>query len=153
MLRLFLRSRWLSAALLASPAGLSAQRDSATTRIVPVWRDGQVVTRVSGDPNVAGAAYVIRIWNFDNQIVPPHTQPFGASGPLPLSSGGYAGRRAGLGRRPGGGRLRRQRRSAIPYRTAWGADEPARRDRAAPALAEPEALGPAVGLACRLTSA
>ena len=75
MLRLFLRSRWLSAALLASPAGLSAQRDSATTRIVPVWRDGQVVTRVSGDPNVAGAPYVIRIWNFDNQIVPPHTHP------------------------------------------------------------------------------
>ena len=53
---------WLSAALLASPVSLLAQRDSATTRIVPLWRDGQLVTRVSGDPNAwqalqpAGAA-------------------------------------------------------------------------------------------------
>ena len=75
MIRRFLRGRWLSAALLASPATLLAQRDSATTRIVPIWRGGQLVTRVSGDPNVAGAPYVIRIWNFDNQIVLPHTHP------------------------------------------------------------------------------
>ena len=69
------RRRWLGAALLASPVSLLAQRDSAITRIVPLWRDGQLVTRVSGDPNVAGAPYVIRIWNFDNQVVLPHTHP------------------------------------------------------------------------------
>ena len=70
-----LRRRWLGAALLAGPVSLLAQRDSATTRIVPLWRDGQLVTRVSGEPNVAGALYVIRIWNFDNQVVLPHTHP------------------------------------------------------------------------------
>jgi hypothetical protein len=75
MLRTFLPGRWLSAALLASPAILLAQRGSGTTRIVPIWRGGQLVTRVSGDPSVAGAPYVIRIWNFDNQIVLPHTHP------------------------------------------------------------------------------
>jgi len=75
MFRTFLRGRCLTTALLASPATLLAQRDSATTRIVPIWRDGQLVTRVSGDPNVAGAPYVIRIWNFANQIVLPHTHP------------------------------------------------------------------------------
>ena len=42
---------------------------------MPLWRDGQLVTRISGDPNVAGAPFVIRIWNFDNQIVLPHTHP------------------------------------------------------------------------------
>ena len=65
----------IGAALLAIPATVMAQRDSATTHIVPIWRDGQIVTRVSGDPTVAGAPYVIRIWNFDNQIVLPHTHP------------------------------------------------------------------------------
>ena len=75
MLRKLLYRRSLSAALLASPVGLLAQPDSATTHIVPLWRSGQLVTRVSGDPNVAGAPFVIRIWNFDNQIVLPHTHP------------------------------------------------------------------------------
>ena len=75
MLRKLLHRCWLSAMLLAIPSGLLAQRDSATTGIVPLWRDGQLITRVSGDPNVAGAPYVIRIWNFDNQIVLPHTHP------------------------------------------------------------------------------
>ena len=75
MLRKLLHRRWLSAALLGGPVSLLAQPDSATTRIVPLWRDGQLVTRISGDPNVAGAPFVIRIWNFDNQIVLPHTHP------------------------------------------------------------------------------
>jgi hypothetical protein len=75
MLRKLLHCRWLGAALLGGPVSLLAQPDSATTRIVPLWRDGQLVTRVSGDPNVAGAPFVIRIWNFDNQIVLPHTHP------------------------------------------------------------------------------
>ena len=75
MLRKLLHRRWVGAALLAGPVSLLAQPDSATTRIVPLWRDGQLVTRISGDPNVAGAPFVIRIWNFDNQIVLPHTHP------------------------------------------------------------------------------
>jgi quercetin dioxygenase-like cupin family protein len=75
MLRKLLHRRWLIAALLGGPVSLLAQPDSATTRIVPLWRDGQLITRVSGDPNVAGAPFVIRIWNFDNQIVLPHTHP------------------------------------------------------------------------------
>jgi len=75
MLRIWLSGLCLKVALLTSPATLLAQRDSATARIVPVWQGGQVVTRVSGDPSVAGAPYVIRIWNFDNQIVLPHTHP------------------------------------------------------------------------------
>ena len=75
MLQKLLHRRWLGAALLAGPVSLLAQPDSATTRIVPLWRDGQLVTRVSGNPNVAGAPFVIRIWNFDNQIVLPHTHP------------------------------------------------------------------------------
>jgi quercetin dioxygenase-like cupin family protein len=75
VLRIFLRGHWLGVALLASPITLLAQRDSATTRIVPLWRDGQLVTTVSGNPRVPGAPYVIRIWNFDNQIVLPHTHP------------------------------------------------------------------------------
>ena len=75
MLRKLLHRRWLGAALLGGPVSLLAQPDSATTRIVPLWRDGQLITRVSGDPNVAGAPFVIRIWNFDNQIVLPHTHP------------------------------------------------------------------------------
>ena len=75
MLQKLLHRRWLGAALLGGPVSLLAQPDSATTRIVPLWRDGQLVTRVSGNPNVAGAPFVIRIWNFDNQIVLPHTHP------------------------------------------------------------------------------
>jgi hypothetical protein len=75
MLMMLMRARWLTAALFASPAILLAQHDSAATRIVPIWRNGQLVTRVSGDPAVPGAPYVIRIWNFDNQIVLPHTHP------------------------------------------------------------------------------
>jgi len=75
MFWMLLRAPWLIAALLVNAVTLLAQRDSATTRVVPVWRDGQLVTRVSGDPSVAGAPYVIRIWNFDNQIVLPHTHP------------------------------------------------------------------------------
>jgi hypothetical protein len=33
------------------------------------------VDRLSGDPNLPGAPYVIRIVNFDNQIVLPHRHP------------------------------------------------------------------------------
>ena len=54
MFWMLLRAPWLIAALLVNAVTLLAQRDSATTRVVPVWRDGQLVTRVSGDPSVAG---------------------------------------------------------------------------------------------------
>jgi hypothetical protein len=57
------------------PSLLVAQHDSNAVRVVPLWRDGQIVDRLSGDPNLPGAPYVIRIVNFDNQIVLPHRHP------------------------------------------------------------------------------
>ena len=54
MLRKLLHRRWLGAALLGGPVSLLAQPDSATTRIVPLWRDGQLITRVSGNATIGG---------------------------------------------------------------------------------------------------
>lgn len=50
--------------------------------IVPLMRDGKPTARgldkyevVSGDPDVPGAPFVIRIHNYDNQVLPPHWHP------------------------------------------------------------------------------
>lgn len=50
--------------------------------IVPLMRDGKPTSRgrsgyeiVSGNPEVPGAPFVIRIHNYDNQVLPPHWHP------------------------------------------------------------------------------
>ena len=50
--------------------------------IVPLMRDGKPTARglsryevVSGNPEVLGAPFVIRIHNYDNQVLPPHWHP------------------------------------------------------------------------------
>ena len=50
--------------------------------IVPLMRDGKAASRgrngyeiVSGNPEVPGAPFVIRIHNYDNQVLPPHWHP------------------------------------------------------------------------------
>jgi hypothetical protein len=49
--------------------------------IVPLTQEGALKSRergfevVSGDPDKAGAPFVIRIYNVENQIIPPHYHP------------------------------------------------------------------------------
>lgn len=50
--------------------------------IKPMMRDGRPTARgmshyevISGDPTVPGAPFVIRIHNYDNQVIPPHWHP------------------------------------------------------------------------------
>lgn len=50
--------------------------------IIPLLRDGKPTSRgrsgyeiVSGNPEVSGAPFVIRIHNYDNQVLPPHWHP------------------------------------------------------------------------------
>ncbi len=49
--------------------------------VVPLVENGDLKARtrpyevVSGDPDKPGAAFVIRIFNLDNQVVPPHWHP------------------------------------------------------------------------------
>ncbi len=50
--------------------------------IIPLLRDGKPTSRgrsgyeiVSGNPEVPGAPFVIRIHNYDNQVLPPHWHP------------------------------------------------------------------------------
>jgi hypothetical protein len=54
---------------------IAGQHEAPQHLIVPLVEDGQVVTRLSGDPNAPGAPYVIRIENVDGQIVLPHWHP------------------------------------------------------------------------------
>jgi hypothetical protein len=67
----------LVAATLLAVSTTSATQQDATPQhlIVPLVKDGHVITRVSGDPNTPGAPYVIRIENVDGQIVFPHWHP------------------------------------------------------------------------------
>ena len=50
-------------------------------QVVPLAADGALKTRgapyevVSGDPRTPGAPFVIRIYNYDNQVVAPHWHP------------------------------------------------------------------------------
>jgi hypothetical protein len=60
--------------LLVSPTK-AVQQGGPHHLIVPLVKDGQVVTRVSGDPDTPGAPFVIRIDNVDGSIVPPHWHP------------------------------------------------------------------------------
>lgn len=50
--------------------------------IVPLLRDGKPTSRgrsgyevISGNPEAQGAPFVIRIHNYDNQVLPPHWHP------------------------------------------------------------------------------
>lgn len=61
--------------LLVAPTKAGHQETAPHHVIVPLVKDGQVVTRVSGDPNTPGAPFVIRIENVDAQIVFPHWHP------------------------------------------------------------------------------
>jgi hypothetical protein len=61
--------------LLVSPTKAVQQQGGPHHLIVPLVKDGQVVTRVSGDPDTPGAPFVIRIENVDGQIVFPHWHP------------------------------------------------------------------------------
>lgn len=46
-------------------------------KVFPLHVDGKVMSAqpLSGDPTKAGAPYVIRLHNYDNQVVPPHWHP------------------------------------------------------------------------------
>ena len=65
--------------LTALPAGGAA--DAPRHGVVPLDADGAKKTRgapyeiVSGDPRTPGAPFVIRIYNYDNMVVPPHSHP------------------------------------------------------------------------------
>jgi cupin superfamily acireductone dioxygenase involved in methionine salvage len=68
----------------ASPAQVAAKHagDKNHHFIVPLMRDGKPTARgldkyeiVSGNPDVPGAPFVIRIHNYDNQVLPPHWHP------------------------------------------------------------------------------
>ena len=61
--------------LAVSPTKAGQQEAAPHHVVVPLVRDGQVITRLSGDPNIAGAPFVIRIENVDGQIVFPHWHP------------------------------------------------------------------------------
>lgn len=61
--------------LLVSPTKAVQQQGGPHHLIVPLVKDGQVVTRVSGDPDAPGAPFVIRIDNVDGEIVAPHWHP------------------------------------------------------------------------------
>lgn len=61
--------------LVVSPTDAGQQETTSHHVVVPLVRDGQVITRLSGDPNAAGAPFVIRIENIDGQIVFPHWHP------------------------------------------------------------------------------
>ena len=61
--------------LVVSPTKAGQQDAAPHHVVVPLVRDGQVITRLSGDPNVAGAPFVLRIENVDGQIVFPHWHP------------------------------------------------------------------------------
>ena len=61
--------------LLVSPTKAVQQQGGPHHLIVPLVKDGQVVTRVSGDPDAQGAPFVIRIDNVDGEIVAPHWHP------------------------------------------------------------------------------
>ena len=74
----------LSAALIgiAQPANTAHTDGNTHHVVVPMMRDGKPTSRghskyevVSGSPEVAGAPFVIRIHNYDNQVVPPHWHP------------------------------------------------------------------------------
>ena len=76
--------RILAVLALAMPAGVFAQAPAADRPhhlIVPLPADGAAASRgkpyevVSGDPTRAGVPFVIRIYNYDNQVVPPHWHP------------------------------------------------------------------------------
>src|SRR5713226_6313498 len=43
--------------------------------IVPLYRAGKFIEVVSGDPHQVGTPYVMRIPNYDGQIVFPHRHP------------------------------------------------------------------------------
>jgi quercetin dioxygenase-like cupin family protein len=50
-------------------------------RVIPLFENGTLKARtrpfevVSGDPDKPGEPFVIRIFNLDNQVVPPHWHP------------------------------------------------------------------------------
>ena len=67
---------------LASSQGSAPQGDAEHHHtVVPLMENGILKARgsnyqvLSGDPAKAGAPFVIRIHNYDNQIVPPHWHP------------------------------------------------------------------------------
>lgn len=64
-------------AAVSPAAGAQPHPGGAEHKIVPLYKGGKLMTEdiVSGDPTKAGAPYVIRLHNFDNQIVPPHWHP------------------------------------------------------------------------------
>jgi len=61
--------------LVVSPTTAGQPEAPSHHVVVPLARDGQVITRLSGDPDIAGAPFVIRIANVDGQIVFPHWHP------------------------------------------------------------------------------
>ena len=73
------------AAAAASPAGAQTEPPVSPPprehSIVPLEADGKLKARgvpwevVSGDPTKAGEPFVIRIFNRDNQVAPPHWHP------------------------------------------------------------------------------
>jgi quercetin dioxygenase-like cupin family protein len=64
-----------------SPVPPPDRAADAHHRLVPLFENGDLKARtrpyevVSGDPDKAGAPFVIRIFNLDNQVVPPHWHP------------------------------------------------------------------------------
>ena len=76
------------ALLVSLPGAVTAQvsdkhaDDKTHHLIVPLVRDGKPTVRgmnkyevISGNPEVPGAPFVIRMHNYDNQVLPPHWHP------------------------------------------------------------------------------
>ena len=61
----------------ASPAVAQTHAGEQEHKVVPLHVGGKLMTAdvLSGDPTKAGAPYVIRLHNYDNQVVPPHWHP------------------------------------------------------------------------------
>src|SRR5688572_15321930 len=72
----------MSGTAAAAQAPVQHTADANHHVVVPLMRDGKPTSRglpqyeiVSGNPNLAGSPFVIRIHNYDNQVVPPHWHP------------------------------------------------------------------------------
>ena len=61
----------------ASPVHAQTHAGEQGHKVAPLTVDGKLMTAdvLSGDPTTAGAPYVIRLHNYDNQVVPPHWHP------------------------------------------------------------------------------